>query len=51
MEEAELNELIRSTIANPQSKGYKRMMTAIFQQKISRKFDFSYDHDVHKVRY
>nr|WAQ68452.1 eIF-2-alpha kinase GCN2 [Haliotis discus hannai] len=43
MEEAELNEILRSTIANPQSKAYHRMMEAVFGQQVSPASDLSYD--------
>jgi len=49
MEEQEVDELFRSTLANPQTKSYKKLISTIFSQPISRKFDFIYDNDAHKV--
>ena len=51
MEEAELNEVLRSTIANPDSKLYKRMIDAIFSQPITPAMDFAYDNELYKVSY
>ncbi|KAF6023267.1 hypothetical protein EB796_018424 [Bugula neritina] len=48
MEEQEVDELFRSTLANPQTKSYKKLISTIFSQPISRKFDFIYDNDAHK---
>ncbi|CAH1791711.1 unnamed protein product [Owenia fusiformis] len=47
-EEAELNEVLRSTISNPQSRIYKHMLTALFDQPVSAAVDFTYDNDIHK---
>ena len=49
MEEAELNEVLRSTIANPDSKLYKRMIDAIFSQPVTPAMDFAYDNELYKV--
>ncbi len=45
MEEAELNEILRSTISNPQSRAYRRMIEAVFSQQVSPATDISYDID------
>ena len=50
MEEAELNEILRSTISDPHSKSYRRMIHAMFSQTINAADDLMYDSDVHKVR-
>ena len=42
-EEAELNEVLRSTIANPESKSYKHMIKAIYNQQVREAVDFAYD--------
>lgn len=49
MEEAELNEILQSTIANPQSSSYRRIMSALFSQQVSNVTDFTFNMD-HKVR-
>ena len=49
MEEAELTEVLRSTISNPQSKAYKRMLSAMFSQPVSAAADYTYDIDYCKV--
>ncbi|XP_064621826.1 eIF-2-alpha kinase GCN2-like isoform X2 [Lineus longissimus] len=48
MEEAELNEVLRSTISNPQCKAYKRMIGAMFSQPVSAADEFMFDVDIHK---
>ena len=50
MEEAELNEVLRSTISNPKSKAYKRMIDTMFSQPITPVMEYTYDIDIHKVR-
>lgn len=49
MEEAELNEVLRSAISDPQSKSYHRMISALFSQTVSLADDHVYDSDMHKV--
>ncbi|XP_013386608.1 eIF-2-alpha kinase GCN2 isoform X2 [Lingula anatina] len=53
MEEAELNEVLRSTISNPQSKTYHRMLTTLFSQPFDAAtdvlFDFEMHRDIHKA--
>ena len=49
LEEEEIYEIFRSTLANPQTRSYKKMIATIFNQPTLRKFDFTYDNDVHKV--
>ena len=51
MEEAELNEILRSTLANPQSKAHRRMLDAIFSQQLTLGYDLTYDVDIYKVIY
>ncbi|XP_067942850.1 eIF-2-alpha kinase GCN2-like [Watersipora subatra] len=48
MEEEKVHQLFKSMLGNPQTKDYKKIMSAIFSQPISRKFDFTYDNDIHK---
>ncbi|XP_041355156.1 eIF-2-alpha kinase GCN2-like [Gigantopelta aegis] len=48
MEEAELNEILRSALANPQSKAHRRMLDAIFSQQITSGYDLTYDVDIYK---
>ena len=50
MEEAELNEILRSTISDPHSKSYRRMISAMFSQSVSLADDHIYDSDLQKVR-
>ena len=49
MEEAELNEILRSTICDPSSKSYHRMIAALFNQNVRLADDHLYDSDLHKV--
>ncbi|KFM66018.1 Eukaryotic translation initiation factor 2-alpha kinase 4, partial [Stegodyphus mimosarum] len=46
MEETELNSLLHTTVSNPQSRMYKHMISALFDQEVSTEFDFTYDVDV-----
>ncbi|XP_054720809.1 eIF-2-alpha kinase GCN2-like [Uloborus diversus] len=46
MEETELNSLLYTTVSNPQSRMYKHMINALFDQEVSTEFDFTYDIDV-----
>ncbi|KAH3854167.1 hypothetical protein DPMN_096706, partial [Dreissena polymorpha] len=48
MEEEELNEVLRSTISDPQSKSYHRMMNVLFSQTVSLADDHVYDSDLYK---
>ncbi|XP_069116071.1 eIF-2-alpha kinase GCN2-like [Argopecten irradians] len=48
LEEAELNEVLRSTISNTNSKAYRRMIGALFSQTINSADDVLYDADYHK---
>ncbi|XP_055957482.1 eIF-2-alpha kinase GCN2-like isoform X1 [Patella vulgata] len=48
MEEAELNEILRSTISNPQSKSYRRMIDAMFSQPVPLIQHLTYDNDLYK---
>ncbi|KAL5008543.1 hypothetical protein ScPMuIL_014124 [Solemya velum] len=48
MEEAELNEILRSTISDPQSKSYRRMMDSLFAQSVRPDYDLLYETDIHK---
>lgn len=48
LEEAELDEMLRHTVSNPQSKGFKRMVGALFRQNTSAAADFTYDLDAVK---
>ena len=47
MEEAELNEILRSAVANPGSKAYKHMIDAIYSQTINPITDSTYDGDLY----
>ena len=47
MEEAELSEVLRSTIANPETKLYKHMISALFSQQTSPANEIMYDMDIH----
>lgn len=48
MEETEINNLLHNTVSNPQSRMYKHMISALFDQQVSTEFDFTYDIDVFK---
>ncbi|XP_076353947.1 eukaryotic translation initiation factor 2 alpha kinase Gcn2 isoform X2 [Tachypleus tridentatus] len=48
MEEAELNEILRHTVSNPQSKAFKQMVKSLFLQQIPPVADFTYDIDIQK---
>ncbi|CAL1296337.1 unnamed protein product [Larinioides sclopetarius] len=47
-EESELNNLLHNIVSNPQSRMYKHMISALFDQKVAPEFDFTYDIDVLK---
>ena len=47
MEESELNEVLRSTIANPESRAYKLMVHTLHSQPVDIATDFTYDLDMH----
>jgi len=50
MEESELHEVLRSTIANPDSAAYKNMIQTIFMQSVALPAaDFAYDNDFYRV--
>ena len=49
MEEAELNEVLRSAIANPESKSYRHMLNAVFAQPVLPAMDFAYDNEFYRV--
>ncbi|XP_064601948.1 eIF-2-alpha kinase GCN2-like [Liolophura sinensis] len=49
MEEAELNEVLRSTISNPQSKTYRHMISAMLCQPVNPATDLTYDMDDRKM--
>jgi len=50
MEESELHEVLRSTIANPDSSAYKNMIQTIFTQSVALPAaDFAYDSDFYRV--
>lgn len=49
MEVAELNEILRSTISDPQSKSYRRLMDSLFAQSVRPDYDLLYETDLHKV--
>lgn len=46
LEEAELQEMIRHTLSNTQSKAYKHLVASCFQQKMSVSEDIVYDMDM-----
>jgi len=51
MEEYELHEVLRSTIAVPESTAYKHMINTIFSQSAPLpKKDFAYDSSLYKVQ-
>ena len=50
MEEQELNELLRSTLANPDSRSFRHMIATIMSQPTNPATDFTFDMDLHKVR-
>ncbi|OQR66098.1 eukaryotic translation initiation factor 2-alpha kinase 4-like [Tropilaelaps mercedesae] len=45
IEEAELNEMLRHTVSNPQSKTYKKLLGSLFNQPISPVGEFTFDMD------
>lgn len=49
LEEAEQNEILRSTISDPQSRAYKRLCNELFSQSVTSADDHLYDSDFHKV--
>ena len=50
LEEAEQNEVLRSTISNRESRAYKHMINAIFAQPIHPVMDFAYDSEMYKSK-
>jgi translation initiation factor 2-alpha kinase 4 len=49
LEEAEQNEILRSTISDPHSKAYKRLINGLFSQTMTSADDHLYNSDFHKV--
>lgn len=49
MEEEELDEILRSTIADPHSKAYRHMLTALFSQSVNAADDLLFDSEFYKV--
>lgn len=49
MEEAALNEVLRSAISDPDSRSYHHMLNTIFSQPVLPAKDFAYDNDFYKV--
>ena len=49
LEEAELTEVLRSTISQPDTKAYRHLISAVFSQRIDPATDFTFDIDLHKV--
>lgn len=50
MKEAELQEVFRHTLSNPQSKTYKYLIQSCFKQNISAAEDITYDMDTRALR-
>uniref|UniRef100_A0A1B6C0L6 non-specific serine/threonine protein kinase n=1 Tax=Clastoptera arizonana TaxID=38151 RepID=A0A1B6C0L6_9HEMI len=50
LEEAELHELVRHTLSNPQSKGYKHLIASCFHQKMTAGNDVTYNMSSGKSR-
>ncbi|XP_033626734.1 eIF-2-alpha kinase GCN2-like isoform X1 [Asterias rubens] len=48
MEDTRLQEMLRHTISNSQSKAYRHMMHELFSQTVPPADDFTYDMDMHK---
>ncbi|XP_021938823.1 eIF-2-alpha kinase GCN2 isoform X2 [Zootermopsis nevadensis] len=48
LEEAELQEMVRHTLSNPQSKSYKYLVGSCFKQEVTRAEDITYDMNVGK---
>lgn len=48
LEEAEQNEILRSTISDPHSKAYKRLINGLFSQTMTSADDYLYNSDFHK---
>ncbi|KAG1682245.1 eIF-2-alpha kinase GCN2 [Nymphon striatum] len=46
IEQTQLNEHFRKTIANPQSKAYKYLISSLFQQETTMSADITYDMDL-----
>lgn len=45
IEEAELNEMLRHTVSNPQSKTYKKLLTSLFDQRQTPVSEYTFDMD------
>lgn len=50
MEEARFQEMIRQTVSNDQSRGFKHLMNQLFSQTPKAMDDILYDVDIHKVK-
>ncbi|XP_038072297.1 eIF-2-alpha kinase GCN2-like isoform X2 [Patiria miniata] len=48
MEDARLQEMLRHTISNSQSKAYRHIIQELFHQTVPAPADFTYDMDMHK---
>ncbi|XP_023718266.1 eIF-2-alpha kinase GCN2 isoform X3 [Cryptotermes secundus] len=48
LEEAELQEMVRHTLSNPQSKAYKYLVSSCFKQEVTRAEDITFDMNVGK---
>ncbi|XP_061407608.1 eIF-2-alpha kinase GCN2 isoform X1 [Lethenteron reissneri] len=48
LEESELHEVLRHTLANPDGKAYRSLVGELFSQRVALPADFTYDIDVHK---
>lgn len=51
MEEEELDEILRSTIADPRSKAYRRMLSALFSQNVNAADDLLFDSEIYKSKF
>ncbi|XP_061166164.1 eIF-2-alpha kinase GCN2-like [Saccostrea echinata] len=51
MEEEELDEILRSTIADPLSKAYRHMLTALFSQTVNAADDLLFDSEFFKSKF
>ncbi len=50
MEEAELTEVLRSALSDQASKSYRRLLDALFNQRVAPAMDFAYDDELYKVQ-
>ncbi|XP_048732268.2 eIF-2-alpha kinase GCN2-like [Ostrea edulis] len=51
MEEEELDEILRSTIADPHSKAYRHMLSALFSQSVNAADDLLFDSEFYKSKF